>query len=144
MIISEKWDKRFLKLAEHIATWSKDPSTQVGAVITLDKIVIAHGFNGFASGVSDDARYLHNREEKYPRTIHAELNAILTAKKDLKGHTMYCTHNPCASCTSAIIQSGIRRIVTYKPDADFRSRWNEDIGTSEGMCEDSGTIINLY
>ncbi len=31
--LSEKWDRRFIELAQHIATWSKDPSSRVGAVI---------------------------------------------------------------------------------------------------------------
>ncbi|NMU72603.1 cell division protein DedD, partial [Vibrio parahaemolyticus] len=29
-----KWAKRFYQMAELVASWSKDPSTQVGAVIT--------------------------------------------------------------------------------------------------------------
>ena len=32
-----KWDTRFLKLAKEIATWSKDPSTQVGAIAVKDR-----------------------------------------------------------------------------------------------------------
>jgi dCMP deaminase len=31
------WDRRFINLADHIAQWSRDPSTKVGAVITDDK-----------------------------------------------------------------------------------------------------------
>ena len=32
----KKWDKRFLELAKLVGSWSKDPSTQVGAVIVDD------------------------------------------------------------------------------------------------------------
>ncbi len=32
-----KWAKRFYQMAELVASWSKDPSTQVGAVITKQK-----------------------------------------------------------------------------------------------------------
>jgi len=32
----EKWDKRFLDLAEFVALWSKDPSTKCGSVIVDD------------------------------------------------------------------------------------------------------------
>ena len=35
------WDKRFLKVAAEVATWSKDPSTKVGAIAVKDKKVIA-------------------------------------------------------------------------------------------------------
>ena len=31
------WNQRFMDLAKHVAGWSKDPSTQVGAVVVNDK-----------------------------------------------------------------------------------------------------------
>ena len=66
-----KWDKRFLGLAAHVAEWSKDPSTQVGAVVANGKKVVSLGFNGFPQGLSDDHR-LHDRETKYSLVLHAE------------------------------------------------------------------------
>ena len=33
VIMSDKWDKRFLHLAKHISEWSKDPSTKVGCIV---------------------------------------------------------------------------------------------------------------
>ena len=58
----DKWDLRLLGLAEHVAQWSKDPSTQVGAVIADKKHrVLSLGFNGFARGVRDLAERLENR-----------------------------------------------------------------------------------
>jgi dCMP deaminase len=114
-----KWDIRFLKLAEHISTWSKDPSTKVGAVIALGNIVISHGYNGFPKNVTDSEKHLNNRDEKYPRVIHAELNAVLNAKRDVSGHSMYCLEYPCPSCAAIIIQSGITRIVVYDPAREF-------------------------
>ncbi|HIF04044.1 MAG TPA: CMP deaminase, partial [Candidatus Poseidoniales archaeon] len=54
--MSEKWDRRFLALAEHIAGWSKDPSTQVGCVVVgVDREIRSTGFNGFPRGIADDA-----------------------------------------------------------------------------------------
>jgi len=76
-----RWHKRFLEMAKLISTWSKDPSTQCGAVIIdAKKRVISMGFNGFPSGTSDDPDLYQNREKKYKRVIHAEKNAILFAK----------------------------------------------------------------
>ena len=64
--MSIKWDLRFLNLAQHIAEWSKDPSTKVGAIIASpDNKVISMGFNGFPQSMSDSAECLNNREEKY-------------------------------------------------------------------------------
>ena len=49
------WDEKFLGLCEHVATWSKDRSTQVGAVIVNSrKKVISLGYNGFPIGFDDD------------------------------------------------------------------------------------------
>jgi dCMP deaminase len=74
-----KWDKNFLELAKTVSTFSKDPSTQVGAVIVDDdKRVISIGYNGFPKGVRDDHR-LDNRELKYEMIVHAEANALLFA-----------------------------------------------------------------
>ena len=34
----KKWDIRYMKLAQEVSTWSKDPSSQIGAVaIAPDK-----------------------------------------------------------------------------------------------------------
>ncbi|MBO0217682.1 cell division protein DedD, partial [Vibrio sp. Vb2880] len=48
-----KWAKRLYQMAELVASWSKDPSTQVGAVITKQNRIVSVGFNGYPHGVSD-------------------------------------------------------------------------------------------
>ena len=49
-----KWDRRMLGLVNLIATWSKDPSTRVGAVIVDAKNrVVSLGYNGFPRAVCD-------------------------------------------------------------------------------------------
>ena len=75
------WDRRFLEMAALVSTWSKDPSTKVGAVITRGKFVVSLGFNGHPAGVEDSDARLHDREMKYRTIIHAELNAILSARQ---------------------------------------------------------------
>ena len=47
-----KWDERFSRIAYEVATWSKDPGTKVGAVLVLDRRIIATGYNGFPHGHS--------------------------------------------------------------------------------------------
>ena len=84
------WDEYFMGLAHLSAKRSKDPSTQVGAVIVSDEHrVVSIGYNGFPNGCSDD-EFPWDREgefgnTKYPYVVHAELNAILNSKHDLKG-----------------------------------------------------------
>ena len=74
-----KWDQRFIDLAMHIADWSKDPSTKVGAVVVdpSTRRVVSTGFNGFPVGVEDTADRLENREIKYEMVVHAEQNALV-------------------------------------------------------------------
>lgn len=107
------WDYRFLELAKHIAQWSKDPSTKVGAVIVRpDRTIASVGYNGFPRGVWDQAERYNDRQQKYPMVVHAEMNAILSSKEPLSGYTIYVNPvSPCATCSGAIIQSGIKRVV---------------------------------
>lgn len=107
------WDNRFLVLARDISLWSKDPSTKCGAVIIRpDRTLASIGYNGFPRGVPDIEEHLSDREEKYPRVVHAELNAILNAREPLHGCTLYqFPGQSCSNCAAAIIQSGIRRVV---------------------------------
>lgn len=111
-----KWDKRFLELAEHISLWSKDPSTKVGSIITDGgNRIVSVGYNGLPAYVQDDEEVLNNREEKYKFIIHAEMNALLTAAKDVVGYTIYTyPFLPCPNCASMLIQAGIMRVVSYK------------------------------
>ena len=122
-----KWDSRFLDMAKLVASWSKDPSTQAGAVIVnKDKIVVSVGFNGFASSMPDSEEYYNNREEKYSRIIHAEMNAVLFAKSDLKDCTLYVyPFLTCDRCFVHATQAGIKRIVAPKVSVDKAVRWGE-------------------
>ena len=114
------WDEYFMGLALLCAMRSKDRSTQVGAVIVSgEHRVVSIGYNGFPNGCSDD-EFPWDREgdfgaTKYPYVVHAELNAILNSKNDLRGCSIYVSLFPCNECAKAIIQSGISRIV-YESD----------------------------
>jgi dCMP deaminase len=138
------WDLRFLNIAKHISTWSKDPSSKVGAVITKGKVMIASGFNGFPKNTDDNPEIYKNREQKYLRIIHAEINAILYSKCDLSGCTLYCTLPPCCQCTAAIIQSGITKVIHNKPDKFFIERWKDSLKESKAMFSEAGVEVIEY
>ena len=139
--MNTKWDNRFIKLAEHIASWSKDPSTKVGSVIVHDKEVISLGFNGYPKGIPDDD--LNDRQKKYAKVLHGELNAILFSKRDLTGFTIYVwPMPPCSQCASVIIQSGIKRVVTCHANAEQFKRWGDKIKITEKMFENADVTIN--
>lgn len=123
----------YMAMAKLISKRSKDPNTQVGAVIvSKEDRILSVGYNGFPNRCSDDvlpwAREAESEyDTKYPYVVHAELNAILNFRGDnkaLEGSTLYVTLFPCHECAKAIIQSGISRIVyldnKYNTTLDFK------------------------
>jgi len=127
----DKWDKRFIELAQLVASWSKDPSTKTGAVIVRsDRTVASLGFNGFPRNTDDNAAFYDDRDVKYAKIIHAELNAILNAKEPIKGFTLYTSLFPCDRCATCIIQSGIGRVVTLTASDELKKRWRESFDNS--------------
>lgn len=138
---SSKWNQRWLDVAEMVATWSKDPSTKVGAVLfhSQDNVPLAFGYNGLARGVSDDDNRLQNRELKYSLTVHAEANALLNALRSgatVKGSTLMVTHPPCTACAALIIQAGVSHVMYKAPNEDYLSRW--DTRLSDEMFAEAG------
>lgn len=139
-----KWDKRFLALASHVSSWSKDPSTQVGAVVVSPQgVVCGIGYNGFPRGVEDRQDRLDDRAVKYPMTVHAEPNAILTASQT-KGCTLYVHPlSPCATCAGFIIQAGICRVVfPAMIGEEALARWKFSFELSEQMFSEAGVEVS--
>lgn len=132
--MSARWDRRMICLASHVATWSKDPSTQVGAVITdPNHRVLSLGFNGFPAGVADTD--LDDRDHKIARVVHAELNAILFARGPVVGATLYVwPMPPCSRCAGPIIQAGIARVVAPPPG----DRWADSCAIGDEMFAQAG------
>lgn len=136
---TEQWDRRFLDLAKLVATWSKDPSTKVGAVIVDGlKRVKGIGFNGFARGITDNPDLLGDRNAKLNRIIHAEINAVLNATPNLEDCTIYLTIPPCNACASFLIQAGIKRIVWYKPSDELVKRWGDGWKLTHELINEAG------
>lgn len=136
----DRWDHRFLSLAAFISEWSKDPSTKVGAVIThtRSRRIVSTGFNGFPAGIEDTPERLLDRATKYEMIVHAEQNALMFAGTRAEGCTLYVTPlAPCARCAALIIQAGIVRVVSPKPDFEHE-RWGEAARVSRIMFEEAG------
>ncbi len=123
-----KWDVRFMQMAETVADWSScyQENRHVGAVIVKDKRIVATGYNGAPSGIvscKDRGECLRRARNIASGTmqevcyaVHAEQNAIIQAAKlgiSLEGAVMYVTHQPCVICTRMIINSGIKTVI-YK------------------------------
>ena len=142
--MTEKWDNRFLQLAEHISKWSKDPSTKVGCVVVgPDREIRSTGFNGFPRGIDDSEERLTNRDLKYPLICHAEENAIMHAARiglSLKDCTAYVTWPPCTRCARSLIQAGISEVV-IPSGLEIPDRWIEDFELSMSLMRESGLNI---
>jgi len=113
------WDRRFIDMAILVSSWSKDPSTKVGAVVVNDhNQVLSVGFNGFPRGVFDFEDRYTNRETKLLFVAHAEQNALDSCFVDAKGTTIYTTLSPCFHCAKSIIQRGVKRVIAPQPSAE--------------------------
>ena len=117
------WDEYFLRITEDVATRSTCLRRHVGAILVLDKYILATGYNGPPSGIPHcgEAGCLRERmkvpsgeRHELCRGLHAEQNVIIQAAKHgtrIAGATLYATHHPCSLCSKMLINSEIRRIV---------------------------------
>tara|TARA_B110000977_G_scaffold195197_1_gene273182 strand:+ start:6600 stop:7391 length:792 start_codon:yes stop_codon:yes gene_type:complete len=143
-----KWDQRFMEMCKMIAKWSKDPSSQIGAVAVNDeRRILATGYNGFPKGIADTEERLNDREEKYPRIVHAETNALMNALYagvSLKDATMYVHGLPvCPECAKLIIQAGVRRVVIndlVNSNAHWKDLW---ITRTSPMFKEAGIVVMI-
>lgn len=129
----DKWDKRFMDMAEFVASWTSCAREHraVGAIIVRDKRILTTGYNGAPSGIEtcrekgfcmrDRLGIPSGTRAETCYAVHAEQNAIVQAAKmgiSVDGATMYVTHQPCTICTKLIINSGIKKIVYKYPYPD--------------------------
>ena len=146
MAAINKWYKRYLKLAKEVATWSKDPNTQVGAVVVGSKgQILSQGYNGFPRGISDLSKRLNDRDIKLSLIVHAEMNAIYNATYSgvsLDGSTIFIHGLPaCAECAKGIIQVGIKKVVVSKQCIEARPHWNDSWKKSISMFAEAGIAV---
>lgn len=143
-ISSEKASK-FMELAQHMAnTFSKDPHKKVGCVI-LDPntfMLRAGGYNGLPIGIKDTPERWQ-RGEKEKMCSHAELNAVCSAARHgtpLDGTICVCNLYPCSGCARALIQAGIKTVVTNAPDFSH-SRWGGEFAISQELFGEAGVHV---
>lgn len=139
------WNRYWMDEAFGAASRSKDPSTQVGAAIVdpTRNLIIMTGFNGFAPGAPETEELWNNREEKYPRVIHAERNAICRSARvgrATEGATLYATHFPCPECALDIAAAGIKHVIA----AQVIERWDPE--KSMKRLDEAGVsyLVNDY
>lgn len=141
----KKWHARYLDLAEHVSSWSLDPSTKVGAVAFRDGQVLSLSYNGFPRGIRDSEERLNDRETKYGMIVHAEMNVIYNASLtgvSLKGATLYVSGLPvCSTCTLGVIQAGISRVVIRSRDINRSEKWRASWDKSSELLREAGVAV---
>jgi len=136
----KSWDRYFINIAALVSTRSKDPSTQVGAVLVKENIILSTGYNGFPRGCDDAKLERYDRPLKYDWTVHAEENSLLNACRQglsTVGSTLYVTPmRPCFKCARAIVQCGVKRVVCQALFSN--ERWDKDFMTSSQIIAEGG------
>lgn len=108
----KEWDEYFMKIADTVSEKSKDPSSKMGCVIVDPmKRVVSVGFNGMVRGADESKMTLSERPMKYYFAIHSEMNAVIFARQDLAGCTIYNRVATCENCLKYCLQAGIKRFV---------------------------------
>lgn len=127
------WDNYYLLLCRIVALRADCRRRRVGAVIVgKDHRPIMFGYNGAASGHPgclsgncprgllsyDEVKEFSNYDEGPGRciSIHAEINALLNAKADVAGATVYVTDQPCPTCRKLLVGAGLAKAVWGDPD----------------------------
>lgn len=108
----DKFDERYLRMAQIWAENSYCQRRKVGALVVKDKMIISDGYNGTPSGFENVCENDDNVTKPY--VLHAEANAITKlarSSNNSDGATLYVTASPCIECAKLIIQSGIKRVV---------------------------------
>ena len=146
----DKWDARFIELAETIAHWSScyKPDRKIGAVIVRNKRILTTGYKGAPAGIKSckekgecmrvNLGIPSGTQHELCYAIHAEQNAIIQAAKigvSIEGATLYCTHYPCTICAKMIVNAGIRRIVYIHPYPDT---------FSTQILEEGGVVVEQF
>lgn len=134
---SDKWDRRFMAMAGEVATWSKDPEAKVGCiVVSPDRRMWTGGYNGFPAGIEDSDYRLSDGYTKNKLMVHAELNALLNARANLTGWTLYVTKPPCLECAKAVVQAGISKVLC--PPLEFGSTWRPVQEEAKDLLQEAG------
>ena len=140
--LKHEWNKRYLDLAYTVASWSKDPSTQIGAIAVGNKgQVLSQGYNGFPRGISHSSKRLKDREQKYKYVVHAEMNLIYNASYNgvsLDGSTVYVTGLPvCSECAKGLIQVGVKQVIMPE-QKDTPDKWKDSFEFTKQLFEEAG------
>ncbi len=107
-------DQVFLRMAQEISRLGTCCRLKVGAILLRpDGGVAAAGFNGALPGMPHCTPETCGPATRCLHTSHAEENALSFCDGPVA--TAYVTHEPCLTCTRALVRRGVRRVVFLHP-----------------------------
>lgn len=139
----EELNKHYLQLAFKVAQQSNDPSSRMGAIIVTPNLYLeaGRGHNGFPPGIKEDDR-MRDRAIKYEYVVHAEMRAIINAKRlNLSKCIIFVTDIPCCRCAAHIIEAGIKKVVTTNAVTDYQRRWADSVQRTRNLFEEAGVEL---
>jgi len=117
------WDEYFMQITQLVAKRSTCLRRKVGAILVRDKRILCTGYNGPPRGLAhcsevgclrDKLGIPSGERQEICRGLHAEQNAIIQAALygiSIKNSILYCTHQPCITCSKMIINAGIKKVI---------------------------------
>jgi dCMP deaminase len=141
------WDHYFLEICRTVSRRSKDPDTQLGAVIVGPAHEIrSTGYNSLPRGIRDDVPERLERPTKYLWMEHAERNAIYNAARhgtSMEGCSLYVELLPCMDCARAIVQAGIREVVVDAERVQMYSseQYNPHFERIRELFDEAGVVL---
>lgn len=137
-------DKYYLDIAQAASQRSKCVSLKVGCVLVMDDKIVSTGLNGTHRGAPNCCDHFPegNCEEHGAwseiNEIHAEMNAIIQAGRDLRGAWAFTTTSPCWNCLKHLLAAGITKI--YYRELYWRSSYAEMIDMTV-KCRKRGALL---
>lgn len=106
-------DEVFLRMAKELSRLGTCCRLKVGSVLLRpDGGIAAAGFNGALPGMPHCTPETCNADTRCLHTSHAEENALSFSEGTVS--VAYVTHEPCLTCTRALVRRGVRRVVFGK------------------------------
>lgn len=109
-------DTYYLDMAEAASSRSKCVSLKVGCVLVMNDQIVSTGLNGTVRGAENCCDHFKGNWHEDHHTwskkneVHAEMNAIFQAHRDLRAAWAFTTTSPCEQCLLHLRGVGVTRI----------------------------------
>lgn len=141
------WDEYFMQITHLVAKRSTCLRRKVGAILVRNKRMLCTGYNGAPRGLAhcnqlgclrEKLNIPSGQRQEICRGLHAEQNAIIQAALygvSIEDSILYCTHQPCITCSKMIINAGVEKII-------FQGNYPDPL--AQNILEEAGIKLIKY